>query len=165
MKRSRYLLVVIVIGIAGLVAGYWLGLRQGLDFGGEFASALRGSGALGYLQAIQDGTVTIRDAKRNVYANVLESQVDEALFMNYYLEDHPAFRFLPRLWGSDVEAYRREYLTRLANYRKEHPSPQRPEVNEALLAQKPELRQSMVKTQETVAEMVSRYAGKASQAQ
>ena len=165
MKRSRHLLVVICIGIAALVAGYWLGLRQGADFGVEFASTLRGSSSLMYLQAIQDGKFTIQDTKVNVYVNGLESQVDEALFQNYYLEDHPAFRFLPRLWGSDVEAARREYLTRLANYRKEHPSPMRPEANEALLAKKPELRQSMVKTQEAIAEMVSRYAGKPPQPQ
>jgi hypothetical protein len=165
MKRSRHLLVVICVGIAVLVACYWLGLRQGADFGVEFASTLSGSSSLIYLQAIQDGKFTIQDTKVNAYLAGLESQVDEALLQNYHLEGHPAFRFLPSLWRSDAEAARREYLTRLANYRKEHPSPMRPEANEALLAKKPELRQSMGKTQDAIAEMVSHYVGKPPQPQ
>jgi len=65
----------------------------------------------------------------------------------------------------------------LADYRKAHPSPQSPEAFDALLAQvpesqrnnlpkiTPEMRQSMLKTQETIAAMVSRYATSSSKAQ
>jgi hypothetical protein len=170
MKRPYFLFVVIGVGIAGSAAGYWLGLRQGAGFGVALASALRGSSAPLYLQASHDAQI-------NLYTDAMESAVDEALFINHFLEDNPAFRLLPPLWGSDIEASRHDSLTRLANYRKEHLSPQRPEALEALRAQLPEsqrkdlpeitpsLRQSMLKTHETIAEMVRRYADKSSQAQ
>src|SRR5438093_248106 len=158
MKRLHWLLVVISLAIVGST-GYWFGLRQGADFGLAFASGLRGSSSLMYLQAIQD-------AKINLYTPVMETDVDTALLINHDMEGRPAFRLSPLLWGADVEAGRRESLTRLADYRKEHPSPQRPEALDALLAQMPEsqrknlpeitpaMRQSMLETQETIAEMV-----------
>jgi hypothetical protein len=164
MKRSHWLLVVIGLGIVGS-AGYWFGLRQGADFGLAFASGLSGSSSLMYLRAIQD-------AKINFYTDVMETDVDTALIINHDIEERPAFRLSALLWEAEAEAGRRASLTRLADYRKAHPSPQRPEALDALFAQVPEsqrknlpeitpqMRQSMLKTQETIAEMVARYASK-----
>src|SRR6266516_2657871 len=111
MKRLRWLLVVIGLAIVGS-AGYWFGLRQGADFGLAFASGLRASSSLSsliYLQAIQD-------AKINLYTTSMETNVDAALIINHDLEERPAFRLSPLLWGPEVEASRRESLTRLATY-------------------------------------------------
>jgi hypothetical protein len=130
--------------------------------------AMRAPTSLTYLQAIQDGKI-------NDYAILMESDVDQTLFANHYLEESSVFRLLEPFWGADIEASRRDSLTRLANYRKGHPSPQRPEALDALIAQVPEserrnlpeispsLRQSMLETQQVIDEMVSRYANKSSQ--
>ena len=164
MKRPQWLLVIIGFAIVGLTS-YWLGLRSGAEFGIAFADALRGSRSIDSLEGIWNG-------KSALHSVVLESDVDNALIWNHGLEDRPAFRFLPSPWGADVEAYRRKTLTRLADYRKEHPSPQSPEALDALIAQIPEserkrlptldpsVRESMVKREETIADMVSRYASK-----
>jgi hypothetical protein len=168
MKRAHVLLVVVGVAIAASAAGYWVGLRQG-DKSGVFIMAMRAPTSLMYLQAIQDGNI-------DQYAILMEYDIDETLLANHYLEEQPMFRILPPFWGADAEASRRESLTRLADYRKAHPSPQRPEALDALLAQvsaaqrnnvpefTPELRQSMLKQQEIIAEMVSRYATNSSKA-
>ena len=166
-EPRTWLLVIIGLGIVGLTS-YWLGLRQGAVFGMAFSSALKGYGSVDSLSALRDGKV-------EVLAAGMESEADSALYINHDLEDTPAFRFLPLPWGSDVEAYRRKSLTHVADYRKEHPSPMSPEAFDALFAQVPEsqrkslptidpsTRETMVKMQETIADMVRRYASKSSQ--
>lgn len=56
MYRPHGLLVIIGLIIAALI-GYWLGLRQGSDFGVAFATALRGGGAVGDMQLIRDSRI------------------------------------------------------------------------------------------------------------
>jgi hypothetical protein len=151
MKRLHWLLVVIGFGIVGLT-GYWLGLLSGADFGVAFENAMRGSSSIDSLELIRKGKI----ASRSV---VWESDIDNALYINHMLENHPAFRFLPSPWGHDIEAYRRKTLTRLADYRKEHPSPMSPEAFAAIIVDS-SLRQSNVETQEIIGDMVKRYASK-----
>jgi hypothetical protein len=156
MKRTYLVLLIAGFAIAGLASGYWLGLRQGVDFGDTFATALRGSGSLDSLRALEKGKI-------NLFTDLVESQIDQALYQNYYLEAHPAFRFMPAVWGADVESVRRESLTRLATYRKEHPSPLSRETLEArhfLPALNPSQLQTMSRMQEAIAEMVGRYSAK-----
>jgi hypothetical protein len=164
MKRPHWLLVVIGVGIVGLAAGYWLGLRQGGE-SGTFSDALTASASVWYLEGSQDAKITVCILEA-------ESRIDGALIANHTLEEQPWFRILPPMWGSKLGVARRESLVRLANYRKEHPSPLTPEALDALIAEVPEsererlstidpsLRQSVMKTQETIADMVSRYASK-----
>jgi len=161
MKRAQALLL-LVVAIAASTTGYWVGIRRG-DESRAFTLAMRASTSLMYLQAIQKGNI-------DQYTQVMETDIDSTLLANHHVEEDPLFRILPPRWGTDGEASRRESLTRLADYRKAHPSPLRPEALDALIAQipesqrngvpeiTPELRQSMVKTQETIAEMVGRYA-------
>jgi hypothetical protein len=107
----------------------------------------------------------IENGKSNSYALGVESDVDEALIQNYYLEAHPAFRFMPAMWGADVESARRESLAKVAAHRKEHPSPfsRDPlEARGALPKLDPDQRQSMAKVQGIIAEMVDRYSAKRS---
>jgi len=168
MKRAHVILVVVGVAIAAAAAGYWVGLRQG-DASRAFAMAMRAPTSVMYLEAIWDGKI-------NGYAMLVES-IDETLLANHHLEEGFVFRLLPPFSGVDAETSRRESLTRLANYRKGNHSPYGPENLEALRARLPEserenlpemtpaLRESMLKAQKTIDEMVGRYANKASQGQ
>ena len=165
MKRVHVILIMLGVAVAASATGYWIGFRQGGQSTVAFVMAMSARPSLIYLDAIQGGRI-------NDYTILMESDVDQTLFANYYLEESYIFPLLRALWGSDVEAGRRDSLVRLANYRKEHPSPNRPEALEALRAQVPEsdrqnlpeitpsLRQSMLETQQIVDGMVSRYAAK-----
>ena len=170
MKRIYSLLLVVGVAIAAAATAYWLGWRQGGEFSTVFTSTAQATEALMYLRAIEEGKI-------DYYTVVMESDIDSALFLNYYLEESAAFRFLPLAWGSDIEASRREYLTRLANYRKQHPSPQRPEALRALREhlseserkQVPEITpvlwESMLETQGFIDAMVDRYVTKPARSQ
>ena len=170
MRPVRVLLLMIGVGVTALSVGYWHGLRQGANFGGAFSSALDGSRALRYQQAIEE-------ERSNLYAREMESKIDEALILSHFLEDEFVFRLAPTVWGTEVDASRRESLTTIAGYRRNHPSPDRPEALDALRAQIPEaeratlpgispsVRKTMVERQQIIGEMVTRYGGKASQLQ
>ena len=170
MKRIHVFFGVIGVAAAAAACGYWYGLRQGAESSVAFTSALNATTSLMYLEAIRDGRI-------NGYDVVMESEVDNALFINHYLEEAPAFRILPPPWGKDAEGTRRKSLTRLADYRKGHASPNRPEALEALLAQipesqrggmpeiTPELRESMLHSQAIIEAMVARYASAAPKGQ
>ena len=63
MNREHWLPVVIGFGIVGLT-GYCFGIRSGMDFGLAFEDALRGSTFIGYLEAIQNGTIALRSVRQ-----------------------------------------------------------------------------------------------------
>ena len=167
MKRAHVLLIVVGVAVVASATCLWLGFRQGREFTGAFTHAMTAPASLVYLQAIQDGKI-------DDYTILMESDIDRTLLVNHHLEENSVFRLLGPFWGADLEAGRRDSLTRLANYRKGHPSPLRPEALEALMAQVPKserqnlpeitpsLRQSMLETQKIIDGMVNRYAGKTS---
>src|ERR1051325_3384863 len=131
MKLAHAILFMVGVAIAAAAAGYWVGLRQG-DETAAFTIAGRALTSVAYLESIWDGKI-------NEQVMLMESDIDHALVANHYLEQSLGFRLLTPLRRSDAEASRRERLTRLANYRKGHLSPYRPEALEGLLrAQIPE---------------------------
>ena len=159
MKRISALLLAVVPGIIGLGAGYWLGVREGANIGLMLDSAPRGSIALIHIQAIEAG-------KTQNMVTMLESDVDNALLWNCALEGDLLSPLLHPLWGFDTPGLP-AYLTRIANYRKEHPSPFTPEALAKPEPRNDEERKMRVwlidgarENQQTISRMVTRYATK-----
>lgn len=144
----QLVLTALLFAIGFGILGYWLGLRHGADLGVTALTAPRAKTALAELRVIRDG-------KCDKLAFTKEEEIDEAFYANYYLEDDRAFRLFPPPWGHLVEAARRDSLIALANYRREHPS--RPFD---ALPPTADPSQWVVEYQQTVAEMVNRYATK-----
>jgi hypothetical protein len=159
MKSAHLWLLVAAIGIVGLAVGFWFGVRTGANLGLMIDSAPRAAISLHHLNAIKVGNTT------NAVI-MLESDIDTALVWNHYLDEEPLRPLLAPLWGFNPDASS-EYLTRLADYRKQHPSPLRPEAMEKAEPKSEEDRQFRAwliegarEQQAIIANMVNRYATK-----
>jgi hypothetical protein len=113
----RPIKVVIVAAFAfGIfVAAFWLGFREGANVGLMVDSLPRGAMALHHIAGIERGKT------QNVLIS-LESDVDMALLWGHHLEHHPLRSVLEPAWGLPL-SLSEQYLTRLADYRQQHPSP------------------------------------------
>jgi hypothetical protein len=112
------------IGVAALVAfsliclsgTYVLGFRQGWHYGLLSDSVPQGALALGLVQGVTAG-------KTESVLLTLESQVDRGLLMASEIESGPGFALIDALSGRELALQQRDYLRRLAAYRKTTPSP------------------------------------------
>jgi len=157
-------LIVLAAALASAGAGFWFGVRAGANVGLMIDSAPRAAISLHHLQAIAAGRTT------NTVVG-LESDIDTALLWNHTLEENLLYPFLEPVWGFPVEADR-QYLTRLADYRKDHVSPLRPD---ALDMSEPRsekdrefhtwLMEGARENQKVISQMVERYATKAPNSQ
>jgi hypothetical protein len=159
MKRLTACVIALGCGLLGSATGFWFGIGEGINLGVMLASSPRASISLVHLRALDTGkTQNMRVA--------LEGDIDNALLWSKALEDSPLYPVLQPLWGFDL-AYLPKYLTRLADYRKEHRSPLGPEVlttpeprSEEERAVRNEMMEQARQNERIIAEVVSRYATK-----
>lgn len=120
----------------------------------------RGSIATAHLRAIRSGntqnTITL-----------LEFDVDNGLIFGHDVLNHPLRNLWGPLWGIQVYPQYEDYATRLANFRKQHPSLMRPDTFDKVPDDRPELRDfyaDLAKgARESIAKrdlMIQRYATK-----
>ena len=116
MTRWRIAIAILVMCLLSVAGGFWFGFREALSLGVMADSLPRGSIAIQQLAALRAG-------KTQNLATALEFNVDEGLIWGYDLFNHPLRPLFRPLWGFDVFPDYEKYAVRLANYRKEHPSP------------------------------------------
>jgi transcription termination factor NusB len=121
MKRSIAAIAVLLACGASAGLGYWYGMRQGWHLGIAADFMPRGAIAiyqLGLLKAGKPDNVIIG----------LESDVDNGLTWGHEILQHPMREVWRPLWGFEVYPEYEKYVVRMARYRKEHPSPFKPDA-------------------------------------
>jgi len=159
MKPWKLVALLLVVALTSAAIAFWFGLREGWNVGIMADSIPRGGISLHHIQKLSGGTVT-----RNTMTS-LESDVDMALLWAYHLEHHPLRPILNTAWGKEL-LLNEASLRRLADYRKSHPSPLRPEAlaadsspNDKYAKEMGEsLLEGAQETQRMINETVSRYA-------
>jgi hypothetical protein len=120
MKRAFVVLAVLLGCVASGAVGYWFGFRDAYPLGVMADAAPRGAIALHHLKALSLGRL-------DRLAMAFEFDVDNGLIWSHYLEEAPLHEHWATLWGIP-NAGPNEYLTRLADYRKTHPSLMNPDA-------------------------------------
>jgi len=153
------LLLVAASGVAA-AAGFWLGFREGWTLSAAAEVLPRGARSVAHLEAIHAGRV------RPVQLG-LEFDVDNGLIWGYEVVNHPLRELWGPLWGIDVYPGYERYLTRLADYRRDHPSSTRSDLFAAAPENRPDAQDSLrdfTRSEREVAArrdaMVERYATK-----
>jgi hypothetical protein len=109
--------LVVVTGVCiSAAVGFWFGFREALPLGVKIDRLPQGAIAMQQLNALRAGNT------QNL-ATALEFNIDEGLVWGYDVFDHPLRGLLGPLWGLNVIPDNEKYATRLADYRKQHPSP------------------------------------------
>ena len=97
----------------------------------------------------------------------LEFDVDNGLILGHEALNHPLRNLWDPIWGIQISPNLEDYATRLANFRKEHPSLMRPDAFDEVPEDRPDLRDiyaDLAKgTRENIATrdfMIQRYATK-----
>jgi hypothetical protein len=158
MVRWRIGMFVVVCCLASAAAGYWFGFKEALTFGIAADFLPRGSIAAAQLEAVRAG-------KTENLVIALEYDVDNGLIWGHKLFDHPLRQVVGPVWGFDFYPEYEQYATRLANYRKVHPTLMKPDMFDEIPPGKEqyreEYRELAVGTRENIANinaMVKRYA-------
>jgi hypothetical protein len=115
--RNRNIAFASGIVILLMLSSFWLGFRVGAETSLLVDAAPRGSISLFHLESIRQG------GTKNMVIG-LEGDVDIALIYSDRFENHLLHPLLEPVWGLPV-SMTAPMLTRLANYRKSHPSPLR----------------------------------------
>jgi hypothetical protein len=136
MKRWAVMFFFVAGCSLSAAVGFWFGFREAWLLGIAADLLPRGSIATQQLNALRAG-------KTNNVVVGLEYYVDNGLIRGHELFEHPMRSFWAPLWGLEVYPEYEKYATRLADYRKEHPSLLKPGENTA-----------------TIKMMVERYATK-----
>jgi len=116
MKRTWLALGVIAACWLSAAGGYWFGFREALPLGLIADRLPHGVIATQQLAALRVG-------KTQNLATALEFYVDDGLVWGYDLFNHPLRSLFGPLWDFNVYPEYEKYATRLADYRKQHPSP------------------------------------------
>jgi hypothetical protein len=160
MRRSLALGLTLAASIATAGAGYWVGFRDGWHTGLAADFVPRGVIALQQLQALRAGKPQV------VYIG-LEHDIDQGLIWGYKAFNHPMRSFWSPLWDINVYPMYEPYATRLADYRKTHPSSMSETLFDKVSADKPELKdlyrelaQSSREAKAQLDHMIERYATK-----
>lgn len=102
--------------IVACAAGYWLGIREGLNLDNLYTAPARGVLATRALTDMKEG-------KTRGASLVLEFQVDRGLLAMNQLDESPFDQFLATIPGLEIYEISKDNLVRLANYRKANLSP------------------------------------------
>ena len=132
MMRVRTALLLVGACIVSSAVGFWFGYREALPLGVAADFMPRGSIAIYQLEALRAGNT------RNL-ATSLEFDVDNGLVWGYEVVNHPLRHLWKPLWGMSFYPDYEQYLVRLANYRKAHPSLMKPDAFDKPPADRPEL--------------------------
>jgi hypothetical protein len=116
MTRWKLTITIFLACLLSAAGGFWFGFREALPLGVMADSLPRGSIAIQQLAALRSG-------KTKNLATALEFDVDAGLVWGYDLFNNPLRPLFSSLWGFDVYPGYEKYAVRLANYRREHPSP------------------------------------------
>jgi hypothetical protein len=116
MTRWKFILVVFFACLVSATAGFWFGFREALPLGLMADNLPRGVLATQYLKILRSGD-------SETIATALEYDIDRGLVWGYDVFDHPLRGLFRPLWDFDVYPKYEKYAVRLADYRKDHPSP------------------------------------------
>jgi hypothetical protein len=136
VKRWQVAVLLAVACSVSAAAGFWLGFREAWLVGATADLLPRGARSVAHLEALQAG-------KLRPVTLGLEFDVDNGLIWGNELMGHPLRELWGPLWGFDVYPAYEGYLTRLADYRKHHPSSTRAEMFENAPDNRPDLRDSV----------------------
>ena len=136
MRRLQIAVLLVLACIASAAAGYWLGFREAWTLGVAADLLPRGARSVAQLEALQAGKI------RPVSLG-LEFDVDNGLSWGYVVVNHPLRELWAPLWGLDVLPGYERYLTRLADYRRDHPSSTRPDLFANAPESRPDLQESL----------------------
>lgn len=121
MKRSVAAIAVILACVVSAALGYWFGVRQAWPLGVAADFLPRGAIAAYQLQHLRAG-------KPDNVITGLEADVDIGLVWADELLNHPMRELWKPLWGLEIYPGYEQYVIRMAKYRKEHPSPFKPDA-------------------------------------
>ena len=160
MRRWQIALLVVLACSVSAAAGFWLGFREGETVGAALDVVPRGARSVTHLEAIHAGNL------RPVVLG-LEFDVDNGLVWGYELASHPLRELWGPLWGFEAYPSYERYLTRLANYRRDHPSSTRADMFVVAPETRPDLQEGLRDFSRTARDvatrrdaMVQRYATK-----
>lgn len=158
MKRWQIAVLLVVACSASAAAGYWAGFREAWTLSSAVDTMPRGARSVAHLEAIHAGKL------RPVLLG-LEFDVDNGLIWGYEVMNHPLRELWGPLWGLEVYPDYERHLTRLADYRRDHPSSTRADLFESAPESRPDLRDNLrdfARSAREVAarrdQMVERYA-------
>jgi hypothetical protein len=113
--------------------GFWLGVREGWNLALMDNAVHIAVVALPRLDAVQTG----RASELN---KAFEFDIDSGLVWSHHLLESPLSGFLGPVWGITNAVQHPQDFVRLANYRKTHPSPTKPDVFDDVDPQAPMVR-------------------------
>ena len=116
MKRAWLAVGVVVACCISAAGGFWFGFREALPLALIADWLPRGVLATEQLSALRAGNT------QNL-ATALEFNVDDGLVWGYDLFNHPLRPLFGPVWGFNVYPEYEKFATRLADYRRQHPSP------------------------------------------
>jgi hypothetical protein len=114
MSRLSFLALALLIGLGSSAAGFWFGFGQGFNLGITCDAVPRATISLAQLHGIES-------QKMDRVVQILEADVDNGLLRAYDLSEYPLRDAMGPLWGVEFQSYEK-YFSRLAVYRKTHPS-------------------------------------------
>ena len=132
MNRPRTALLFVTGCIASATIGFWFGFREALPLGLAADFMPRGVIAVQQLQAL-------RSAKTQNLVTALEFSVDDGLIWGYDVVHHPLRHLWGPVWGWNVYPEFEKYAVRLADHRKQYPSPLKADVFDKVPPDQPEL--------------------------
>jgi len=160
MKRWVLAASFILVCVLSAAAGFWFGFREAFSLGVAADFLPRGSIAVAQLNALGAGK------PENVVTG-LEFDVDNGLIWGNEVFHHPLRNYLGPVWGFNIYPDYEKYATRLADYRKAHPSPMKADAFDKVPPDKVQYRefyrdlaQGARENIATVNSMVERYATK-----
>ena len=116
MNRATHVAVILASAVIGGAVGFWAGLKEGLDLGVKVEAAPRGLDAVEGLRALDSGRLGI------VRAN-LETDADMGLISWDEVSRSPLRLVLDPILGLEVYPENEKYVSKIAVYRRDHPSP------------------------------------------
>ena len=116
MARWIFIVLIALTCVSSAAAGFWFGFREALTIGLMAESLPRGVLATQHLKQLRSGH------SENMMT-ALEYEVDIGLVSTADLFDYPLRSLFGPLWGFDVYPKYEKYAVRLADHRRQHPSP------------------------------------------
>jgi hypothetical protein len=116
MARWKFIVLLVLACVSSGAVGFWFGFREALPLGLTAETLPRGVLATLHLKQLRSGHT-------ETTVSALEYEVDSGLVRGSDVLDHPLRTLFTPLWGYDVYPKYEKYAVRLADHRKEHPSP------------------------------------------